>query len=218
MSARGVIAVFAKPPRPGEVKTRLAATLGAAPAAELAAAFLHDTLALVRGEARATVVLASTEHDRAALQLPPEVPLWLQGEGDLGARQERICARALAGGAPWVLAVGADSPGMPAALLGQAIDALTSGRAVLGPADDGGYVLLGLRACPAGLLAGLPWSSPHTARETLARLASRGLPAAVLAPWFDIDQPEDLARLRGLLQRGEIHAPATARVLERLAP
>jgi rSAM/selenodomain-associated transferase 1 len=213
MSGLGVIAIFAKPPRPGMVKTRLAATLGPERAAALAAAFLEDTLSLAASMPGAQVVVASTEDDRAALNLADTVPLWLQGAGDLGARQERICIRALDAGAPWVVAIGADSPGLPATRLHEAMAALAHGQAVLGPADDGGYYLLGLCACPKGLLAGLPWSSAETAARTRARLVTHGMTPRELAPWFDVDEPADLQRLRGLLATQEILAPATAALL-----
>jgi glycosyltransferase A (GT-A) superfamily protein (DUF2064 family) len=92
-------------------------------------------------------------------------------------------------------------------------DALGRADAVIGPADDGGFYLLGLRTCPERLLAGLPWSAPDTFARTIERLRERGLRVEVLERWFDVDRPEDLDRLRALIQRGEIHAPSTARLL-----
>src|SRR5690606_9228558 len=116
--------------------------------------------------------------------------------------------------APAAIALGADVPGLPRARLEQARRALARHDAVLGPAADGGYVLLGLRACEPGLLAGLPWSTPSTLRATRARLRDRGLSLAELPPSFDVDEAEDLERLRRALRAGVMHAPRTAALLE----
>lgn len=201
-----MICVFAKPPVPGSVKTRLAAALGPAGAAELARAFLDDTLAAVRALPWAQVALATTE------EMESEVPVLLQGEGDLGARIERVLRQALAA-APFAIAIGADAPALPNRLLEAARTALDRGGAVVGPADDGGFYLLGVRSCPPGLLEGLPWGGAETFARTVERLASRGMRVEVLEPWFDVDRPEDLDRLREALRRGEIVAPRTARLL-----
>jgi glycosyltransferase A (GT-A) superfamily protein (DUF2064 family) len=85
--------------------------------------------------------------------------------------------------------------------------------AVLGPTTDGGFYTLGLRACPVGLLAGLPWSSPSTFAATRERLFEAGFTIDVLPAYFDVDRPEDLGRLRAGLAAGTIHAPNTARFL-----
>jgi hypothetical protein len=109
--------------------------------------------------------------------------------------------------------VGTDLPGLPRTLLDSARQALSATDAVLGPADDGGFYLVGLRACPLGLLTDLPWSTPDTFARTLKRLQSRGFQTTVIPSWFDVDELKDLDRLRGMLERGELHAPATARAL-----
>lgn len=213
MNARDTtLCIFAKAPRAGAVKTRLAATIGADAAARLADAFFWDTLELAEQLAPVRVVVALSGNEMLLPALRDRVDVWPQGEGDLGARLERNLRRALTE-SPRVLAVGTDSPGLPVALLVQALAALDTHDAVLGPADDGGFYLLGTRTCPEGLLSGLPWSSANTREKTLARLEERGLTVKVLAPWFDVDREQDLERLRTLLGAGEIHAPATCRVL-----
>lgn len=211
-----MICVFAKPPVPGRVKTRLAARFGAAYAAELAAAFLEDTWGLVNSVAWAEPVLATTGAF-PALGWRGAAEVWLQGEGDLGERMERVARRALER-ADSVLLVGADSPGLPPRLLEQAREALLGADAVLGPSDDGGFYLLGLRRCPEGLLRGLPWSAPTTLAATRARLEERGLAARSIDGWFDVDVPADLERLRAGLERGLIRAPRTAEVLRSWSP
>lgn len=206
------LCIFAKPPVAGSAKTRLATAIGAQRASALARAFLVDTCRAVRDVRWARTVLATTGALEPALHRELGLPVWHQGEGDLGARMERVLSRALDESA-FVIALGADSPGMPPHLLEAAREALTSADAVIGPADDGGFYLLGLRRCPAGLLADLPWSAPDTHTRTVERLRAHGLTVTVLAPWFDVDHAEDLARLEGLLDRGAIVAPATRRVL-----
>lgn len=201
-----MICIFAKPPVAGQVKTRLAATLGPDRAADLARAFLDDTIAAVTALPWAQAALATTE------TVESHLPVLLQGEGDLGARIERVLRAALQR-APFVIAIGADAPALPARLLEAARAALEDADAVIGPADDGGFYLLGLRSCPAGLLADLPWSASDTFTRTVERLRERGLRAHVLEPWFDVDRVEDLDRLRAALRSGEIDAPRTARLL-----
>lgn len=214
------LCLFAKPPSPGKVKTRLAATLGPRAACELARAFLvdawtgHDAWCTAR-EVR--LALATTDTLPPDLLEPPPDHVWLQGQGDLGTRIETILRRALQD-SDLAIAVGADSPGLPPRLLDEALAAHDDPTidAVLGPAEDGGFYLLALRHCPEGLLADLPWSSPETFARTLARLEARGLRVAVLEPWFDVDEPDDLERLEAAIARGELCVPQTRATLERL--
>lgn len=210
--AYGVLCVFGKPPVPGTVKTRLATEIGVEQATKLARAFLQDTWAAAQAINWVHPVLATTQLGTAtALGLKAEE--WLQGNGDLGQRLERVFRRALVGGAPFTMAIGTDTPGLPRRLLDEAREALARADAVLGPCEDGGFYLIGLRRCPLELLHGLPWSYPETFTCTLARLRESGLKTRILQPWFDVDRPSDLARLRNLILRGEICAPETARVI-----
>lgn len=216
MPATARICLFAKPPRQGLAKTRLIPTLGSEGAARLARAFLLDSLALARSIPWAETVVSSTG-DLSDL-VTGEV--WPQGEGDLGQRVERVLRRALEPpGVRFAIALGADTPGLPLRLLAQARDALEAGHdAVLGPAEDGGFYLLGLARCPAGLLEGLPWSRRDTMEQTRRRLEQRGLAATVIDPWFDVDRDADLERLERLLRQEEIRAPLTEQALRRLRP
>jgi rSAM/selenodomain-associated transferase 1 len=206
------VCVFARPPVPGQTKTRLARTVGDERAAALAAAFLADTWALVTSLPWARPVIAST----GAMPdgLVPGASVWPQGDGTLDQRIERILGRALAEVPGGAIALGADSPGLPRALLDEAHARLRAGDAVIGPADDGGFYLLGLRRCPPGLLAGVPWSCAETCAAVERRLAQHRLPVATLGRWFDVDHGDDLARLRVLLAADPARAPATAAVLE----
>jgi len=206
------ICVFAKPPVPGQVKTRLIPLLGKNGAAALAKAFLDDTWASTVRLPWARPVVASTEAAKGN-SLPPSADVWVQGEGNLGVRLERIVRRALQDH-PYAIAIGADSPGLPAKLLEEAREALGRVDAVIGPSEDGGFYLLGLRTCPAGLLSGIPWSAPTTCLETIAKLQAAGLTFHILDDWFDVDTPQDLERLNALLIAGKIEAPRTSRFLK----
>jgi uncharacterized protein len=206
VTTEAMICIFAKPPVAGEVKTRLAATLGADCAAQLARAFLEDTIQSVRTLPWAQPALATTAPADA------DIPVLLQGEGDLGTRIERVLRAALER-APVAIAIGADTPALPSRLLEAARKALEQVDVVIGPAEDGGFYLLALRCCPQGLLSNLPWSAPDTLRATRDRLHALGLSSLLLEPWFDVDRPEDVERLRTLLAQRVLLAPRTERVL-----
>jgi hypothetical protein len=208
------LCVFAKPPRAGDAKTRLAPAVGAEGAAALARAFITDTWATVTRLPWARPVLASTGPWPEGL-LPDPVEVWQQGEGDLGARLERIFRRGLEV-CPAAMALGADSPGLPLAYLEAAHSALANADAVFGLSDDGGFYLLALRRLPVGALANLPWSQPETRERTEERLKSLGLTVAHVEPFFDVDVPADLERLRAELSEGRLQAPATAAALATL--
>jgi rSAM/selenodomain-associated transferase 1 len=213
MARPGAICVFAKVPRPGYVKTRLARTIGGDRAAALAEAFLEDTVAAL-STVRASVVVAF-DAEAPAHWRRPGLLLWPQGDGPLGERLERALARALSE-YPWAMALGADSPGLPVAYVRQAADAL--GRsdgpdAVLGPCRDGGFYLLGVRFIAPGALSNVRWSSAFALSDTERALGART--SMRLPEWFDVDEIEDMARLHDLLERGEVTAPATHRLLTR---
>lgn len=206
------ICVFAKPPRPGHAKTRLIPELGEAGAAALAEAFFRDTWAAVLRIGWAHPVLATTDVSAPEWKLPRGTVMWPQGPGNLGQRLEQILRRALETHS-MAIAVGTDAPGLPAALLDAARDGLRTADAVLGPSHDGGFYLLGVRRYPTGLFDGVPWSTSRTFARALGCLRAHRLTTTVLPPWFDVDRPADLARLRSLVLNGRVSAPETARVL-----
>lgn len=212
MAAPGLICVFAKPPVPGKVKTRLAARVGDTHAANLARAFLADTWEIVSSATWARAALATTEGAASDFGLPEHTNIWLQGEGNLGERLERIIQRGLTE-AEFVIAIGADTPGLPERLLSKARDELRRADAVLGPSDDGGFYLVGLKRCSQGLFDDLPWSEATTFSATLARLERRGMVVRILESWFDVDELADLNRLRAAIERDSLQAPATRRLL-----
>jgi rSAM/selenodomain-associated transferase 1 len=209
-----MVCIFAKPPEPGSVKTRLIPELGPERAAELAEAFLEDTVAMVRTLAWAECIVAATKKFARSYFKPDEV--WLQSEGDMGDRLEKVLRLALKR-RKIVLAIGADSPGLPATFLESARQALITADVVLGPSADGGFYLIGLKDCPVGVLEGIQWSHSTTLAATTGKLEQFGMKTVLIDPWFDVDSHEDLERLRGLLANDPTAAPKTAELLGRMS-
>jgi rSAM/selenodomain-associated transferase 1 len=210
-----VICIFAKPPEAGRVKTRLIPELGEQRAAELAEVFLQDTVAMARKCAWAKCRIAATEPFDRDYFLPDEV--WLQGEGDLGMRMERIFRRGLQQ-FEMVFALGADSPGLNPSCLDHARKELLHADAVSGGAQDGGFYLLGMKNCPEGILDQIQWSHPQTHMETTTRFHNRGWRTASINSWFDIDTPEDLHQLLPKMESDLSSAPNTLALLRRWYP
>lgn len=201
------VCVFAKPPLPDRAKTRLASALGSERAARLANAMFTDVWQSVSQYPGVRPILATTEFRDFPVEISPN-DIWLQGEGDLGVRLERILTRGLLE-APAVIAVGADSPTLTSSHLIQALRALDANDAVIGPCQDGGFYLLGLRRCPPGLFSDILWSSATTCEAVTQRLDDRGLRVAQIETLFDIDVIDDLERLYAHLVTNPKIASAT---------
>jgi len=213
-----------KAPTPGTVKTRLSPPLPPAEAAQLAAAFARDTAFGMRQIADVLAAYAPSD-GRAALEMLLPAGLWwaAQRGENLGARLEAALADARAHGFGPLLVVGTDSPTVPLAFVSEALFILRSKQAdvVLGPTDDGGYYLVGLRQPAPGLFESVAWSTPLAYAHTAANAARLGLRLHVLPPWYDIDTPDDLARLRRELvadPAARVRAPATAHLLSLSEP
>ncbi|MGH7722176.1 MAG: TIGR04282 family arsenosugar biosynthesis glycosyltransferase [Candidatus Dormibacteria bacterium] len=206
-----VLCVLARAPAPGTGKSRLRSSLDGATTDRLALAFLEDVLAW-SGEAADATLVASTG---PAWLLPPLAPrgvLVPQAEGGLGDRIAAAVDAAFLLGAGAVVILGSDCPTLPAALVEAAFTGLESAASTLIPAADGGWVALGVDRPLGDLLDGVTWSSPATARQTVAALRADGRAPRVLPPWYDIDEPGDLDRL--CASPGEAaRAPRTAAVL-----
>jgi hypothetical protein len=188
--------VFAKAPLPGRVKTRLIRALGAGGAARLARHLLDLALEQARAAAVGPVELCMSpgpDHpDWTGISLPPGIDTSDQGDGDLGERMARAAKRHIDNGET-VLLTGTDCPGLDATRLRAAAARLADHDAVLHPAEDGGYSLLGLNAFHPSLFADMPWSTPAVARLTLERMAALAWRVWEGETLRDIDTPEDLA-------------------------
>ena len=193
------IAILAKAPLAGFAKTRLIPALGAQGAARLQRAFILRTLRVAQqAELSGGVQLwcAPDAHQRffRALQRSCDVDCMPQPAGDLGTRMQA----ATAGPGP-VLLVGTDCPALTAQHLSAAAGALRQGAAaVFIPADDGGYVLVGLQQPQPGLFDGIEWSTDRVMAQTRERAHALGVALCELAPLWDVDTPADWARLTRL--------------------
>jgi rSAM/selenodomain-associated transferase 1 len=207
------IVIFARAPVAGEVKTRLAKAIGEEHALALYEAFLDDACQLTAGLGARRMLAVAGDIDHPALvriAKSQRLELMPQGEGDLGARLERMVTRELDRGP--VVIIGSDAPTVPRAELHRALDALMDYDFVVGPARDGGYWLIGARIPPGELFRDIQWSTPEVLPRTLARLAAHR--HLVLGEHYDVDTGEDLELLRDELARLDVTvAPATRRAL-----
>ena len=226
------IAAMAKAPRPGHVKTRLQTILTPDEAAQMGAAFLCDVTANLAEAARHAPLHGYVAYAPAGQEA--------RLEGLLAPGTRLVLADGTGGGAPGVEGFGrsllhatralldmgygaacvlnADSPTLPTARLVRAAERLLAPgcRAVLGPADDGGYWLLGMQSAEPSLYARIAWSTDGVAAATAARAAEAGLPLEDLGTWFDVDDPDSLIRLwQPALPGGDepFAAPATHRCM-----
>jgi uncharacterized protein len=192
--ARVEIAVMAKAPIPGLAKTRLVPVLGAAGAARLQERFIAATVETALAAGDVTLWAAPDETHPIFQGLAPRVRLARQVGGDLG---ERMHAAVVAARAP-VVVIGTDCPAMTADHLGRAIELLRDGiDAVIAPAEDGGYVLIGLNRPVPALFQGIAWSTPGVMAETRCRLGRANLSWREPFRLWDVDRPVDLDRMRG---------------------
>ncbi|MFN3812672.1 MAG: TIGR04282 family arsenosugar biosynthesis glycosyltransferase [Roseateles asaccharophilus] len=194
------LTVLAKAPVAGLAKTRLMPALGAEGAARLAERLLAHTMAQAAAAGFVRLRLLGVPDCRhpALARHAGVAELGVQCEGDLGARMHRALHEGL-GLQPAALIIGTDAPALDAARLRAAALALQDHDAVLIPALDGGYALIGLSArvgeVPASLFADMVWSTATVMAQTRERLRALGLHWAELEPVADIDEPADLARL-----------------------
>lgn len=187
------LVLFTRYPTAGVCKTRLIPALGAAGAADMHRRLTERTVAVLRASG-AAVEVAYTGASAAefAAWLGPDVGLAEQVEGDLTVR-----LLACLDPAP-VIFFGADTPDLSRHHVESAIAALASHEVVIGPAEDGGYYLIGMRRSMPELLIDMPWSTERVLPETLARLDRIGIAPVMLETLADCDRPEDLARWPGL--------------------
>jgi len=194
------IVIFAKAPVPGKVKTRLVPALGEVGAALLAQRMLADTIDRALAAGLANSELCATPHPadpQWAGHLPAGVRLADQGKGDLGQRLAAAATRVLNGGER-VLLIGTDCPELDAARLSDAAAQLDRHDAVIIPATDGGYVLLGLARTDPSLFADIAWSTGTVAETTIARIRMLGWSLFIGDTLSDIDEPADLDRAQAL--------------------
>ena len=227
------LAVMAKMPQAGAVKTRLVPPLNAEEAALLNACFLQDVTGCIATLTSTSIhgyVAYTPAGQETALGglLPPGFGLLPQRGAHLGERLLHATEDFLAAGYEAVCLINSDSPTLPSSLLQQAIDALAprGDRIVLGKAVDGGYYLIGVKKAHPGLFRDITWSSAAVFEQTLERASELRLDVQLLPAWYDVDDLESLRRLRDELFVGNsgydlenltpYHAPHTRSFLRSL--
>jgi rSAM/selenodomain-associated transferase 1 len=198
------VIVFAKAPVPGTVKTRLAPRFGADGAAALHVELVERALDVACAAAIGPVELCCAPDAGhpffAEAAARHGIDLAVQGAGDLGARMHRALARSIARGASRAVLIGTDCPAMSPTYLASAAAALgDAAPVVLGPAEDGGYVLVGARdRVPEVLFDRIAWGTADVLATTRLRLADAGLAWHELPTLWDVDHPADVDRWRAL--------------------
>jgi hypothetical protein len=220
--------IFARFPRPGEVKTRLSPVFTAGEACEIHLALVGD---VVEGATRAVGSAASiflswsepAEGSPPIESLPAGIVVEHQTGRDLGERMALAIQSKLAAGFKRVVILGSDAPTLPADHLESAFDSLRSCEVVIGPSEDGGYYLVGMSRLHLEIFRGIRWGGDEVLKATRQRLRHSGVRYQELGMWHDVDLPGDVGRLwRDLLRLKERHGSGlperTWRVLSRLVP
>jgi len=190
------VLIFVRAPVAGRVKTRLAAEIGADAALRVYRRLAQHAAA----EARALGPVVAVRIHFTPADEGNEVRAWLgggaeylpQAEGDLGERMQAAFEAAFAAGFRRVVIIGSDLPGLSRSVLQRAFEEMDTHDAVLGPARDGGYYLLGMLEMIGGIFDGVPWSTPRVLDATLARLRDAGASVAMLETLADVDEAADL--------------------------
>jgi uncharacterized protein len=199
------VAVFARYPRVGQVKTRLSPAVPPALALDLHAAMLADTLECALAT-RAGPPLLYWASEPEGFPVPPGLEVRNQKGADLGDRLAAAFAELLSRPEDRAVVIGTDCPDLTPDLVREAFATLGRHEAVLGPADDGGYYLIGLSRQAPELFRGIAWGTGSVLAQTLERAKGAGLNVAMLGALWDIDTPEDLVRF---VARRSITSPGT---------
>jgi hypothetical protein len=206
--------VFAKPARPGRVKTRMRPLLTAPESAALHLACVQDTARRVGsvGGYRKWLLVAGSFPEAQKLAraagLSSRWCLGIQVGRHLGERLAFAFNSHFTAGVERVVVVGTDTPWMPPQRIVEAFALLDRADVVLGPTGDGGYYLVGARRLVPEMFRGIRWGTSQVLAQTKAALRKAGASFRLLPRDFDLDRPADLRRLAGLLRRGAIRAPA----------
>ena len=198
--------VVAKQPAPGKTKTRLSPPLSPELASDLYECFLLDTLDLIRsvpGIQPAIAYLPEGASDYFA-SLAPDFDLLLQSGRNLGERLDHALTSYLQSGYRGAVIMDSDSPSLPVECLASAFEMLENDSdVVIGPCEDGGYYLIGLKEPHPRLLREVRMSTPHVTADTLILAEQESLQVGLLPTWYDVDDHRSLRRLQAELN----HAP-----------
>jgi hypothetical protein len=195
------LAVMAKAPVAGQVKTRLVPPLTQEQAAEFYRALLLDQLENLKGITFADLYLAYTPSEAAGWVqslAPPNFHSFPQRGNDLGERMNAIFTELWDRGHRNVVLIGSDLPALPLSYLQTAFNLLATKQAILGPSRDGGYYLAGLNRPTPEIFQNMTWSHNQVLGQTLARLNDHKIKVELLPEWFDVDTAADLKSLGAL--------------------
>jgi rSAM/selenodomain-associated transferase 1 len=221
-----ILLIMAKHPAAGATKTRLCPPFTPTHAAALYGCFLRDTIASVRRAASLTPgmqpAIAYTPDSAFPFfaSLAPDFDLAPQTGALLGERLDHILTESLRRGFRQVAAVSSDSPTLPPEYMAQAFALLDDDEVdlVLGPSDDGGYYLIGVKQPQPRLLRDVQMSTPRVLQDTLVLADAAGLRTRLLPSWYDVDTIEEVARLHAELDARPGAAPHTAQFLQEYQP
>jgi hypothetical protein len=210
---KAALAIFAKAPVPGEVKTRLFPHLTPRQAAQLQQTFILDTLTRLKPTRNIQRYLAcfpsSTDSFFMKLEQDYRVELLDQQGRDLGERMSGVVKTLMDRGCRRVVLIGSDIPTLPRAYLERAFKALHHCSVVLGPSLDGGYYLIGLSRCIPELFEDIPWSTEKVFDLTLRKIHKGGYKCKILPSWFDVDDMKGFNALKDQLSLEPDLAPYT---------
>jgi rSAM/selenodomain-associated transferase 1 len=216
---------MAKAPREGEVKTRLLGALSPEEARRLYVAFLSDTFALMedlrdeREELSLALCYTPEGEEEAFEEVEREGSLMIPQRGEnLGDRLANCFADLFELGFESVIVIGADSPTLPAPYVFDAFECFeTDDDVVIGPTEDGGYYLVGMRKLHKRIFEDIPWGAGGALDATIERAREAELNLVLLPEWRDVDTPEDFERLKRDLEGNRDFANFTRRFLKELA-
>lgn len=208
---RCAFGIMAKAPLAGSVKTRLTPPLTSEEASVLSACFLRDTARNVSDQEADGLIVFTPAEERASFDglAPQSFQLLAQRGGSLGDRLLNATTDLLSAGYESICLINSDSPTLPPAILLSAMEALApeGDRLVLGPAEDGGYYLIGLKNPHQILFDRIAWSTSEVLAHTIERARQISLPVVMLPKWYDVDDAMTLDRLcSDFFSRGSLSA------------
>lgn len=192
------IVIMAKAPIPNRVKTRLTPPLKPEEASLLYHSFLLDKLEQVKSIEAHRYVAYTPQTSESFFRsiMPPGFSLISQKGEDLGEKLSNVSNGLFAQGAEKVVMLDSDTPNLPTDLIREALSGLDEVDVVLGPCEDGGYYLIGMRSWVQELFRGIPWSTADVAKMTVKKAHALSLRVLLLERWYDVDTIIDLKRLK----------------------
>ena len=192
-----VLIIFVKYPQAGRVKTRLAKSIGKDKAACLYKEFVQDTISQTRSSRYRQVIFYTPKNKRQEISqwLGNDLSYYSQEGKDLGQRMYKAFDLILKVASSQAVIIGSDSPLINKRNIARAFKVLERKDCVIGPAQDGGYYLLGLKKPNKDIFKNIDWSTDRVLNQTLKLLTNRKISYSLIEPGFDVDTAEDLARL-----------------------